>query len=256
MLSERESPIANLFPGGNKESRPFKFDPAKKKYVLISARVHPGEVAASHVMRRLLTFLLDRSDPRAKAARDQYVFCIIPMLNPDGVYRGHYRADSLGQNLNRYYINPSLVNQPTIYGAKQLIMNLNNSGRLFLYLDLHAHAGKKGCFVYGNTLDYSRQIQSRIFPKLLSLNSTIFDYEGSSFSDANLKVKEKGQIQNKDGAGRVAIYKATNLVNCYTLEVNYNAGKIRNILTQPVNLHGPLEEGKILYRQSLKALLL
>ena len=31
------------------------------------------------------------------------------MLNPDGVYKGNFRLDTLGQNLNRHYINPSLV---------------------------------------------------------------------------------------------------------------------------------------------------
>ena len=39
----------------------------------------------------------------------------------DGVFRGHFRMDQRGENLNRYYVNPSPTDQPTIFAAKSLL---------------------------------------------------------------------------------------------------------------------------------------
>ena len=88
----REAPIGGCFPDGGE--RPHRFE--RKRVFFISARVHPGEVPASHVLHGLLAFLLRDGDPRAAALRDRFVFKFVPMLNPDGCARGHYRSDTLG----------------------------------------------------------------------------------------------------------------------------------------------------------------
>lgn len=53
--------------------------------------------------------------------RKMYVFKIVPFLNPDGVYNGLYRSDTLGQNLNRVYLSPKIETQPSIYAVRKLI---------------------------------------------------------------------------------------------------------------------------------------
>ena len=62
----------------------------KRKIVIITARVHPGETPSSYVCQGLIEFLVS-SHPVAKLLRENITFKIIPMLNPDGVYLGNYR---------------------------------------------------------------------------------------------------------------------------------------------------------------------
>jgi len=118
ILPEREPHMEGLFPSGGE--RPYKFK--GKKVIFFSARVHPGETCSSHVMNGLLKFLLDAKDARAQTLRRKYVFKLVPMLNPDGVFNGHYRTDTRGVNLNRVYSAPSSTYHPTIYAAKKLIL--------------------------------------------------------------------------------------------------------------------------------------
>ena len=83
----------------------------------------PTSFLFSFVMNGLLKFLLRESDPRSLALRNRYVFKLIPMLNPDGVFNGNYRTDMRGVNLNRVYSKPSLTLHPTIYAARKLVLH-------------------------------------------------------------------------------------------------------------------------------------
>ena len=117
----------------------------------MSCRVHPGETPASYVLDGIMKFLLADSE-QSNMLLTKFVFKIVPMLNPDGVYRGYFRLDTFGQNLNRFYTEPTLKKQPTIYAVKKCIVQQFELGNLVQYVDLHAHAGKMGCFMFGNSL--------------------------------------------------------------------------------------------------------
>ena len=74
----------NIFPIKS-ESQPRKFH-KDKMIIFLTARVHPGETPASYSMRGIVKFLLNERDVRAQRLRDHFVFKIIPMINPDGVF--------------------------------------------------------------------------------------------------------------------------------------------------------------------------
>lgn len=75
------------------------------------------------------------------------------MINPDGVYHGHYRKDIFNQNLNRFYKKNEFNKQPAIYGITKMLEYYHRDRRLFFYLDLHSHFSKKACFIYGNAME-------------------------------------------------------------------------------------------------------
>jgi cytosolic carboxypeptidase protein 2/3 len=85
----------------------IRHTPRVKPGVVISARVHPGETVGSWMMRGVLFFLTDPESEEARLLRENFVFKIIPMLNPDGVINGNYRCSLAGCDLNRRWKFPS-----------------------------------------------------------------------------------------------------------------------------------------------------
>lgn len=52
-----------------------------------------------------------------------------------------------------------------------------------------------------------------LYPKLISLNSAHFDFQGCNFSEKNMYARDRRDGQSKEGSGRVAIYKASGIIH-------------------------------------------
>ena len=158
------------------------------------------------------------------------------MLNPDGVARGYWRFDTIGLNLNRYYSDPSPDMHPTIWAAKNAIIEQSRLGRLKMYVDFHAHCTKRGCFIFGNTInDQNMQHLAMMIPKLMSLNCVNFDFMQCNFSDEKLNIKDASG-DSRENSGRAAIFRATDCPLTYTFEVNYATGMRTNTLCSRFDL--------------------
>ncbi|XP_035232813.1 cytosolic carboxypeptidase-like protein 5 isoform X2 [Stegodyphus dumicola] len=91
------------------------------------------------------------------------------------------------------------------------------------YFDLHGHASKRGCFIYGNYFpDVDKMVECMFLPKLMSINCPYFDFSACNFSAENMYSGSNSNIQSKEGSGRVSLYVLTGIIHSYTLECNYN----------------------------------
>lgn len=97
----------------NKSSN-INWDGSMRKGVIITSRIHPGETGASWIVSGILKYLTSDSE-EAWLLRDEFVFKIVPMLNPDGVIHGNYRTSLSGADLNRWWKVSNSNLYPTIF---------------------------------------------------------------------------------------------------------------------------------------------
>jgi hypothetical protein len=110
---------------------------ANKKVLWLMARQHAWEASTSWVAEGTLRFLLS-ADPRAGRVRDEAVFKIFPMADPDGVARGGVRYNDHGYDLNRNWdaVDPNLM--PEIASQRKAMLDWVDAGRrIDLFLSLH-----------------------------------------------------------------------------------------------------------------------
>lgn len=91
------------------------------------ARVHPGESPASFVVQGLIEFLAANNHPISKILRENVVFKIVPMINPDGVFLGNNRCNVVGHDLNRNWNHISQFLHPTLQATLKMLRELSSS---------------------------------------------------------------------------------------------------------------------------------
>jgi hypothetical protein len=147
---------------------------ALRPYIVLSARVHPGESNGSWALRGAVDFLTS-SAPAAAELRRRAVFKVVPMLNPDGVLNGNHRTGLAGVDLNRHWAAPRIDTAPTIWHLRALIMALQQraaavaaaaaatppppleqspalplaAAPVLMFCDFHGHSRRRNGFTFG-----------------------------------------------------------------------------------------------------------
>ncbi|KAM3828309.1 cytosolic carboxypeptidase 4 [Vipera latastei] len=225
-LAGNPCPLLTITAMPESESRDDLEQFRERPYVVLTARVHPGESNSSWVMKGTLEFLLS-NDPLANLLRQCFIFKIIPMLNPDGVINGHQRCSLSGDDLNRQWLNPNPVHHPTIYHSKGLLYYLKSQGRVpVVFCDYHGHSQRKNVFLYGCsiketlwqagcTIDTSKVTEDvgyRTLPKILDKVAPAFLMSSCSF------LLEK----SRDSTARVVVWREMGVLRSYTMESTYS----------------------------------
>ncbi len=73
---------------------------AQRETVVLVGRQHPPEVTGALTMFSFVETIMGDTD-LARAYRARFETLVVPMLNPDGVVRGHWRHNTGGVDLNR-----------------------------------------------------------------------------------------------------------------------------------------------------------
>ncbi|XP_065059496.1 cytosolic carboxypeptidase 1-like [Rhopilema esculentum] len=219
----------------------------KRPYIVLTARVHPGESCSSWVTKGMLDFLMGNNE-LAIRLRETFIFKIVPFLNPDGVINGNHRCSVSGDDLNRQWIAPDPVNHPTIYHIKGFIHYLNSINKSpLVYCDFHGHSRKKNVFMYGCSVAATNAARQQGNSDTVYFNGAEGELktEANNLEDVNANVDEDTgykalprilnaiapafSIQScnyimeksKEATARIVVFKELGVVRSYTMESTY-----------------------------------
>jgi hypothetical protein len=114
---------------------------AAKKVAVIIALQHSGEDVGGYVAEGLIRYLMTDNEA-AREIRKNWLVHVVPVMNPDGVYRGITRYNANHEDLNSIWLRSadSLQSGPEVKAARQWLdqqFQLANAPDVFF--DIHSH---------------------------------------------------------------------------------------------------------------------
>eukprot|EP00347_Sterkiella_histriomuscorum_P024496 403330908 len=225
---------------------------SKKKLIIISARIHPGDHQSSYVMEGILNFLTSQKGyeeylEQVQELRENFIFKIVPMLNCEGVIIGNNRTSLAGNDLERYFEEPDQYTHPEMYNLRSLICHMIDDKKVkpFLYLNLMSNMNKKNFFLNSNyfSLHDKNYPKIRCLPQILHNMSSLendcqFRYHSCKFKNP----------QNRPNCPRVQLFKEFGFLFSYDFissMYGYRGNKRENF---SFKIDDFLNMGKILMR--------
>jgi hypothetical protein len=138
-LSEKEF-IRSTIIGKSSLGKPiYKMEIGKEKnteYLIIIGRNHPPEVTGFFGLKSFIETIAGESDI-AEEFRKSFKTVVIPLVNPDGVDKGHWRHNSKGVDLNRDWVQ---FNQPEPRTVKIEVEKILNEpkNKIHFFIDFHS----------------------------------------------------------------------------------------------------------------------
>jgi len=199
----------------------------QNKYVIwIHGRTHTSETPSSwHLEGMIEALLADNAD--AREYRKSFVFYIVPFVNPDGVYEGLSRSNSLGVNQE---INWGREEEQTVVEVKNLKKQMTEllANRHFdIFLNMHSQVANNSAYWVRNAKSTSEKYLSQqlLLCYLNAFENNYLALDKLSFSD-NAPRYPEGWIWDHSGDKTIAM----------TLETPYSYYGESNIWADAENL--------------------
>ncbi|HET7102349.1 MAG TPA: M14-type cytosolic carboxypeptidase [Terriglobia bacterium] len=136
--------------------------PEQKKVVWLMFRQHSWEGGSSWAGEGAIRFLMSSGAAAARIRRDT-IFKVLPLQDPDGVFRGGVRFNAYGYDLNRNWDTDDPVKMPEITAARNAIASWADQGkRIDFFLSLHND-------------ETNEHLSSPLSPKFGPLGQKVFD---------------------------------------------------------------------------------
>ncbi|MCF8378051.1 MAG: hypothetical protein K9H49_00655 [Bacteroidales bacterium] len=126
--------------GRSRDGRPINLlkigESDDQKMIIVLSRQHPPEVTGFLAMESFIETICTDIEI-AKKFRAEYNVYVVPMINPDGVSKGHWRHNSGGVDLNRDW---ESFNQPETSAIRDFMkQKVTQTGGVFYFgIDFHS----------------------------------------------------------------------------------------------------------------------